>query len=156
MNQKTFVEHEDQFIVSYELLYMLQWIMTYEQQALIEIIHKAFVQGSQVTHNASISDQFEQGEYVQNSVVDFFSFLEMHVQNIAEQESMKHIMQNSLLKTLDHIDPHNFDPALVRASMMATAEKVTPQQNHQAKAFFLKQLLKKWNPHDKNKKHNRH
>lgn len=154
MNHKTFLENDDQFIVSYELLYILQWLMAYEKDAFRKLIHKAFTKGSQATNNLEITNQTEEAEYLQNSVIDFFSFLEEEVENASENESMKHIMQQNLLKTLDHIDPKIFDPAIIKASMVATAEKVNPEHNKQAKDYFLKQLLKKWTPKkDKNKKH---
>lgn len=157
MTQKTFLENDDQFIVSYELLYILQWLMVYEKETFTHLVHKAFIQGSQETNIHNNGDQMEEAEYLQNSVIDFFSFLEQEVENVAESEAMKHIMQKNLLKTLDHIDPKIFDPAIIKASMMATAEKLNPQRNHQAKDFFLKQLLKKWHPKkDKNKKHSLH
>ncbi|MBP6869909.1 hypothetical protein KBC04_03440 [Candidatus Babeliales bacterium] len=153
MAHKAFLENDDQFIVSYELLYILQWLLTYEKEAFTHLVHKAFVQGnSQETY-----DQVEEAEYLQNSVIDFFSFLEEEVEHASENESMKHVMQKNLLKTLDHIDPKIFDPAIIKASMMATAERLHPQRNHQAKDIFLKQLLKKWTPKkDKNKKHSLH
>ncbi|MBV8661173.1 MAG: hypothetical protein JO129_03445 [Candidatus Dependentiae bacterium] len=157
MNQKAFLENDDQFIVSYELLYILQWLMMYEKEAFTHLVHKAFIQGSQSTSLHNNFDQTEEAEYLQNSVIDFFSFLEQEVENVAQSESMKHIMQKNLLKTLDHIDPKIFDPAIIKASMMATAEKINPQRNHQAKDYFLKELLKKWHPKkDKNKKHSLH
>lgn len=153
MAQKAFLENDDQFIVSYELLYILQWLMTYEKEAFTHLIHKAFIQGN----NQETYDQIEESEYLQNSVIDFFSFLEEEVENACESQSMKHIMHNNLLKTLDHIDPKIFDPAIIKASMVATAEKLRPQHHQQAKDIFLKQLLKKWTPKkDKNKKHSLH
>jgi hypothetical protein len=130
MNQKTFLENDDQFIVSYELLYILQWLMTYEKEAFTHLVHKAFRQGSQTSNEYDTYDQIEEAEYLQSSVIDFFSFLEEEVENVAQAESIKHIMQKNLLKTLDHIDP---------------------------KDFFLKKLLKKWNPKkDKNTRHSLH
>ena len=154
MNHKPFLENEDQFIVSYELLYILQWLMMYEKDALAALVHNAFIQGSQLSHDYISDENSQESDDLQNSVIDFFSFLEEEVQNISQAESMKHIMQKNLLKTLDHIDPKIFDPAIIKASMMATAENVGPKRNHQAKDYFLKQLLRKWTPKkDQNKKH---
>lgn len=153
MNHKAFLENDDQFILSYELLYILQWLMTYEKEAFTQLIHKSFIQGSQDTDHEAY-DQFEEHEYLQNSIIDFFSFLEKEVQTIAESESLKHIMQKNLLQTLDHIDPKIFDPAIIKESMMVTAEKVHLTGKRQVKDLFLKELLKKWHPKkDKNKKH---
>ena len=156
MNHKQFLENEDQFIVSYELLYILQWLMIYEKEALAQLVHKAFIQGSQAASQYEHQDHHEETEQLQSSVIDFFSFLENEVDNVAQAESIKHIMEKNLIKTLDHIDPKVFDPAIIKACMMATAEKVHPERNHQAKDYFLKQLLRKWTPKkDQNKKHSR-
>ena len=158
MNQKPFLENNDQFIVSYELLYILQWLMMYEKDAFAQLVHKAFIQGSQETSDEDNTyDQVEESEYLQNSIVDFFSFLEEEVEIISQAESVRNIMQTNLVKTLGHIDPKLFDPAIIKASMMAAAEKLHPQRNHLAKDLFLKQLLKKWQPKkDKNKRHSLH
>lgn len=155
MTNKTFLENDDQFIVSYELLYILQWIITHEKEAFSQLVHKAFIQGSQAPENSEDFDQTEESDLLQNSVIDFFGFLEQEIDVVAQSESMKHIMQKNLLKTLDHIDPKTFDPAIIKESMVATAEKIKPQRNHLAKDLFLKELLKKWSPKkDKNKKRN--
>jgi len=155
MTKKTFLENDDQFIVSYELLHILQWLLTYEKENFIELIQQAYIQGSQDLNNETdLYEQMEESEYLQNSVLDFFNFLEKETGTIASAESIKHIMQKNLLKTLDHIDPKVFDPAIIRESMEVTAEKVHPQRNYQAKDLFLKELLKKWHPKKgKNKKH---
>jgi len=155
MTKKPFLGSDDQFIVSYELLYILQWLLTYEQDAFAKLVQKSFVKGSQATNNSQQDyDQTEESEYLQNSVVDFFSFLEQEVAKASNQESIQHILQKNLLQTLDHIDPTIFDPAIVQSSMIMTAEKIHPQKNHQAKDFFLKELLKQWHPKKgMNKKH---
>jgi len=157
MNEKTFLENDDQFIVSYELLYILQWIMTYEQEALKNLVHKAFVQGSQVQYSQH-DDQFEKPENLQSSVLDFFSFLEHQVDHLAQTDSMPYTLQKNLHQTIGHIDPKLFDPALIQTTMMRTAEKAHLQKNdHVVKEIFLKELLKKWQPKkDKNKKHSLH
>jgi len=155
MANKTFLENDDQFIVSYELLHILQWLLTYEKEAFTDLVQQAYIQGTQnLEHNSDLYEQMEESDYLQNSVLDFFSFLEKEVGSIASAESVKHIMQKNLLKTLDHIDPKVFDPVIIRESMQLTAEKVHPKRNYQAKDLFLKELLKKWHPKkEKNKKH---
>ncbi|AXK60277.1 hypothetical protein [Candidatus Chromulinivorax destructor] len=155
MTKKTFLESDDQFIVSYELLHILQWLLTYEKEAFSQLVEQAYIKGSQsMQSNSEVYEQIEESEDLQNSVLDFFNFLEKEVSIVAHAESIKHIMQKNLLKTLDHIDPKVFDAAIIQESMQVTAEKINPQRNHQAKDYFLKQLLKKWHPKkEKNKKH---
>lgn len=154
MNQKTFLDSDDQFIVSYELLYILQWLMIYEKDALAELIFKACKQGSDNLMFDVIAQGSEEQQELSHSVIDFFSFLEEEVEKFAQNSSIEHIMEHNLLQTLDHIDPKRFDPALIKATMMTTAEKINPAKNHMAKDYFLKELLRKWQPKKEcNKKH---
>ena len=155
MTNKPFLENDDQFIVSYELLHILQWLLTYEREAFTQLVQNAYIQGTQgIKNNSDVYEQMEESDYLQDSVLEFFSFLEKEVGMIANAESIKHIMQKNLLKTLDHIDPKVFDPAIIQESMQVTAEKVHHRRNYQAKELFLKELLKKWHPKkEKNKRH---
>ena len=101
MTNKPFLESDDQFIVSYELLHILQWLLTYEREAFTQIVQQAYIQGTQgIKNNSDVYEQMEEPEYLQDSVLEFFSFLEKEVGTIANAESIKHIMQKNLLKIL--------------------------------------------------------
>ena len=155
MEEKTFLENDDQFVISYELLHILQWLLKYEKKSLTRLIQQSFIKGIESSKaTGDIYEEIQESESLQNSVVDFFSFLEKQVNVLSNTESTKHIMDKNLLEALDHIDSKVFDPAVIKASMMSTAEKVTSPKNIHTKELFLKELLKKWKPKkDKNNKH---
>lgn len=157
MANKTVLEHDDQFVISYELLHILHWILKHEKKGLMQLVKQAFMKGAGTHNNNDLYEQIQESEDVQNSIVDFLTFLEHEVATHSNEESTKHILQGKLLQTLDHIDKKAFDPTIIHASMKATAKKVNPeQQTHQAEELFLKELLKKWQPKNKNKKLNSH
>ena len=61
-------------------------------------------------------------------------------------------MHRNILKTLDQIDPKRFDYDTIKSTVMATADKIRPKNQDDAKDLFLKELLKQWNPKkEKNK-----
>ena len=46
-DKKQLLEQDDQFVISYELLYIFHWILKYEQSAFKELVYRAFAQGIQ-------------------------------------------------------------------------------------------------------------
>ncbi len=145
--KKQLLEQDDQFVISYELLYIFHWILKYEQHAFKELVYRAFAQGIDDTSiRQDLASQVQNSEDMQNSIVDFFTVIEEYLRNIADEASTKNIMHNQVLKTLAHIDPKRFDPSTIKSSMVAAAEKIDVNNQSQAKEFLLKELLKQWNP----------
>jgi len=151
-NKKQLLEQDDQFVISYELLYIFHWILKYEQQAFKELVYRAFAKGidDKISHQDLVS-QVQHSEDIQNSIIDFFAILEEYLSTIADEASTKHLMHNQVLQTLAHIDPKRFDTSTIKSSMMAAAEKIDMANQSQAKEFLLKELLKQWNPKKGNK-----
>ena len=64
------MQHNDQFIISPELLRVLHWLLKYESEPLLDLIIKSFVHG--------VSEDLEDGEQIdhldaasQSSIVEF-------------------------------------------------------------------------------------
>lgn len=151
MANKNILENDDQFVISYELLHILHWILKYEKRELMQLLERAFHKGSDSSHNPhDIYEQIQESDDLQNSIVDFFAFLEDQVAALSSNHSTKKIMQGNLSETLDHIDQKAFDPSIIKSSMKTTAEKVSSQKKQQAKELFLKELLKQWKPKKSN------
>lgn len=152
MKHDTFFE-DDQFVISYELLHVLSWLLKYEEDALCKLVTQAFVKGCEAKiKQQDIYSQIQNSDDLQNSVVTFLSFLEHHIATISSGESNTKIMDKNIIKTLDHIDPKRFDYETIKATVLATANKITPTSKTRAKDLFLKELLKQWNPKkEKNK-----
>lgn len=144
---------EDQFVISYELLHTLHWLLKYEQTALANLITEAFIKGYEdKIKQQDVYTQIQHSDDVQSSIVNFFNFLEQHISTISNSESNKKIMHHNIIKTLDQIDPKRFDYDTIKSTVLATADKIKPENQTDAKNLFLKELLKQWNPKkEKNK-----
>ena len=145
--------HEEQFMISYELLYALHWLLKHEENELSKLIMQAYLKGYQEKLiKQEMYDEVEQPEEVVNSVVEFFNFLDHHVAMVNSTQKDKKIADHAIIKTLDKIDPERFDYETIQSTVLATADKIKPKNQNDAKNFFLKELLKQWNPKkEKNK-----
>lgn len=144
---------EEQFVISYELLHVLHWLLKYEQAELSNLITQAFIKGyEEKLKQQDLYDQIQHSDDVQTSIVNFLNFLEQHIATITSSEHSKKIMHQNIIKTLDQIDPKRFDYDTIKSTVLATADKIKPKNQTDAKEVFLKELLKQWNPKkEKNK-----
>ncbi len=145
--------HEEQFMISYELLYALHWLLKHEENELSKLIMQAYLKGYQEKLiKQEMYDENEQPEDVVNSVVEFFNFLDHHVAMVNATQKDKKITDHTIIKTLDKIDPERFDYETIQSTVLATADKMKPKNQDDAKNLFLKELLRQWNPKkEKNK-----
>lgn len=152
--QENLLNSEDQFVISYEMLSLLQSLLQYEKQALQTILKRAYTKGKEITStHTDIVKQAEFDEHVRYGVSDFFDFLELELQALTQEQAHEKIINSQLLKTLDHIDPMRFEQAMIHNSMKKTAQKINSYDEQPFKEQFLKELLKQWKPKEKNKKH---
>jgi predicted P-loop ATPase len=146
MKHDTFFE-DDQFVISYELLHVLHWLLKYEEAEMSRLITQAFIKGCEdKIHQQDVYAKIQHSDELQNSVVNFFSFLEEHIAAISNSENNRKIMDQNIIKALDHIDPKRFDYETIKSTVLATAEKINPKSKKNPKDLFLKELLRQWNP----------
>lgn len=144
---------EEQFVISYELLHILHWLLKYEEAELSKLITQSFIKGyEEKLLQQNMHEKIQHADDVQNSIVNFFNYLEHHIATIGNTENSKKIIHQNILKTLDKIDPKRFDYDTIKSTVLATADKIKPKNQDDAQQLFLKELLKQWNPKkEKNK-----
>lgn len=146
MSNEHFFE-EEQFVISPELLHILHWLMKYEEAALSELVAQAYYKGfEEKIKKQDMYDQIQSSSDLQNSVVDFLNFLEHQISNLNNQAHTKTIIHPNVINTLDRIDPKQFDFETIKSTVLATADKMRPKNNADARKMFLKELLKQWEP----------
>ena len=146
MSNEHFFE-EEQFVISPELLHILHWLMKYEESALSELVAQAYYKGfEEKIKKQDMFDQIQDSTDLQNSVVDFLNFLENQVAILNNQENTKTIIHPNVMDALDRIDPKQFDFETIKSTVLATADKIRPKNNTDAKKMFLKELLRQWEP----------
>lgn len=144
----------DQFVISYELLHVLYWLLKYEEVELSKLINKSFSKGikeKMKKHDALAELQLS--EEMQNSIVDFFTFMEQEISDITDQETTK-LINKEIIKDLDHFDPKQVDYSTVKETISKNALKLQTKKYHnKARNLFLKELLRHWTPQkEKSKK----
>ena len=132
---------EEQFVISQELLLILHWLIKYQEAELSKIITQAYIQGfDDKVINSDAYHQLENSQDLQNSVVHFLTFLEHHIAHITHQKQHQTIMNPQVIQTLDRIDPKRFDYETIKLTVLATADKISSKNQHNAKNMFLKEL----------------
>lgn len=147
-NQGPFDHDNNQFVVSYELLLLLKWLLDYEQPGIRKLIAKALNQGlDEFLYQAEIGDKSQaQADDLQQNIVDFFAVLDgMLGQELQEQE-VSSIMQRHLLPAIDHLDPKACGINTVAVSIAKATAALENKPNVDGKAILCKELLKNWKP----------
>jgi len=156
-----FYEKDNQFVISYELLCLLRWIIYNDSNKLKKIIKKALESGLReelLKRNNKIDEPFGQEgenpestlEDIQMSMLDFFAMLEDLLIESLNEQTVKNALEKNLMPAIDQIDSSVCDDATVRFSIeRATAKKERNKSPQHLKEVLLKELLKRWKPRKK-------
>ncbi len=145
--------NNSQFVLSYELLVLLRWLIDHDTDKLKKIIGKALTSGLQ--EELQLLDNTEDTAELndlQHSITDFLSTFESLLHETVNEHVKEKARQKKLFPAVDQIDTTLCDNTTVRFSL----EKVTstlannPDANPEEQLF--KELLKRWKPSDKNLK----
>jgi hypothetical protein len=141
-----------QLTVSYELLLLLNWIITHEKGRFKKIIHKSLKTGLLVElektnrmHDANSA----LAHRLQGNVIDFFNLLELLLHDAVSETLEQTASQKKLMETIDHIDATVCDTETVRSSIQEISATLHENPNANAKEMLLKEVLKKWKPNNK-------
>lgn len=148
MNQGPF-DNDNQFVVSYELLQLIKWLLEFEQEALKKVIQKAISTGFQEKNNKKISGMIDSqsNQEIQFAIIDFFTMLEILLYESINENKIKNTFQKNLVPAVNNIDSkvyNNYDVKTLNASINKAKNNSTTKDS--AKEIFCKELLKRWKP----------
>jgi len=153
MSRENFMD-SDQFVISYELLHLLHWLVQYEPELLKELITKSFLQGIEdsLEKNKGMYAELSSSEDMHNSIVEFLNFVEMHIAEISNTDSVKQVMHKSMMPVLNRLDTQSVDYETVKSSFLTAVEegKISEDSTASQNQFF-KELLRQWKPTKKTK-----
>lgn len=154
MNNDFFSNNNAQFVLSYELLHLLQWLEKYETDKLHKIISKALANGLYETIQQvnTIADATTTQE-AHHSIIDFFELLNELLTDTIKQHATKKARETNLSQTIDQIDTTICNDAIVRSSVEKATRVTTLNANNNQKEQFFIELLKQWKPHGKYNMH---
>ena len=147
------ITQNDQFVISYELLQILYSLLKYEDVELSKLIRKSFAKRLHDKKNKKdLLTDMEQNEEMQNSVIEFFNFLEEEALDLADEEATKY-MGKEIIKDIEHVDPEQVNSLTVKNAIAKKARRRNKESNSELRIDFLKELLKQWKPEkEKDKK----
>lgn len=151
MNNNEF-SHDTQFVLSYELLCLLRWLVEYDAEKIKKIIAKAMASGlmNEVNYIRQHKNEEQTLQEMQHSIVDFFSLLEVLLHETANEQAVQKAVQKNLMPAIDQIDTAACDDATVRLSVEKATAKIEHNPKENPKELLFKELLKRWKPQNKN------
>ena len=142
------LQNEEQIVLSYELLQLMDWLMQHDSEGLKRLISKAFKRGLSRTFSRT-SDSQNLAALSSDTVANFISLLEiLLVESGSEQENQSFLNRN-LLPELDHIDLSNCHYSIIQSSAEVAFSKKEKNPSENTQELLYKELLKRWKPHKK-------
>lgn len=141
--------NDNQLTVSYELLYLVQWLLENESDAIKKLINQALEKGLRQNLQEATNSELKNAEDIQYSIVDFLSLLETLLHENISEQNMKRIMEKKLMPAIDNIDNKECDQATVDFSVEKATSKIESNPEDNPQEILFQELLKCWKPNKK-------
>jgi len=151
MNDDSFYtpDADGQFVLSYELICLLQWLMDHDAEKLKKIVSNALSNGLQEELQYNKDEQNGSLEEIQESIIDFFGMFEALLSESLNELAVKKAMEKNLFPTIDQIDSTICDNATVRFSVEKATSNIDRNPEENPKDLLFKELLRRWKPDKK-------
>lgn len=137
----------NQLTLSYELLYLMQWLVENEPEKLKALVALALRNGLQdKLKNINILTGQGMAEEMQYNIIDFLGLLEGFVHEVMNEQTMKYIKEKKLMPAIDHIDSKTCDDATVQFSIEKAHSKLDRNPESNPQELLFKELLRCWKP----------
>jgi hypothetical protein len=152
MNNDSMNSHNSQFVISYELLALLQWLVEHDAERLKKIIARALGSGLKKdiqNYKAHFSADNHTNEDIQHSIVEFFGLLEALLLETMNEHAMQDAVEKNLMPAIDQLDSTICDDATIRTSVEKATTKLNKSPHDNPQEVLFKELLKRWKPQNK-------
>ncbi len=143
----------EQLTLSYELLYLLQWLIEHEQETLKVLIQEAVRHQRNATYLQKEHVYVAHDEELQQNIVDFFELMDVLLYETLEEESIHKAVQMNLMPSLNHIDSAACDTDTIQSSVDEVTAHLDAHPEQNAKDTLYKELLKQWEPDEQTLTH---
>lgn len=146
--------NNSQFVLSYELLLLLRWLIDHDEEKIKKIIGNALKSGlQQELQVLSNTEDVSELTDLQHSITDFLGTMEALLIETASEHIKEKARQQKLLPSVDQIDTTLCDDTTVRFSVEKATSELSENPDANAKELLFNEILKRWQPTDKNLKH---
>ena len=144
MDDNSFDNEIQQFVVSFQLLQLLRWLFENEQETLKKVVGRSLKNG--LDELLFMPAERVSDEDLQQGIVEFFSLLETLLYESLHEDEAKKLKERILIPAVDHIDAGVCDDALVALSVKSAASAVERNPYQDPKEVLCRELLKRWKP----------
>jgi len=134
------------FVISFELLALLQWLLEHEQESCRKLIRRAVKQGFNVKDVGLL--QYDNPQDLQQNIIDFLALIDTQLHETINECEAEGAMHRTLLPTINNVDPSMHDVASISTSI-AKARAAAEKESGNPKDIFCKELLRRWKPKKK-------
>lgn len=145
------MNNENNFVVSIELLLLVQWLLEHERESLKKLVVKALQHGL-LQELQTPRDNLNYDD-LQQSIIDLFNYLEDSVSTLMPQYDVDQVIQRAMIPAIDHIDKQQCDQEALEASIAKASTNLTSVPKQELKDILCKELLKQWKPQKKSLQH---
>ncbi len=153
MNDDSFFtpESDNQFVLSYELICLLRWLMDHDSAKLKKMVMHALMSGlkDELERNNPLDDATTL-ENIQESIIDFFEMFEALLLESTNELAIQKAFEQDLIPAIDQIDSTVCDDATVRSSIEKATSDIDKHPQKNPKELLFKELLRRWKPNKKN------
>lgn len=144
MSKKKTNASGDQFVLSYELLKLMRWIVEHHDEEFKQFITLILAKESSLPSEAESNTQSQ--EEAQFAIIDFLTLMEVLVLEIKNEYLTSSMMQKQLMPAVDHIDKTCMDSETIASSIVDATEKFERDPKKNPQELLYKELLKHWKP----------
>jgi len=143
---------EDHYVISYELICLLKWLIEKDRDKLKKIVSKALSCGlkDKIKNKNALQEEEYALEDIQDTILEFFGTLESVILESLTEQTTRKAIENNLMPTVDKIDSTICDDATVRFSIEKATSKIEKNPQEDANDRLYEELLKQWKPNKKN------
>lgn len=148
-NRQPFDRH---FIVSHELLNLLEWLVNHEQENIKKLIRCAVKHGFEIKNAPApgAGDNEAETRELQTAIVNFLGLIDIILQDTVNEDDVEGVLQRSMIPALKNIDIAEHDSSSIATSVArATQAASTKTAAVDSKDIFCRELLRRWKPHKK-------
>lgn len=147
-------------LLSFELIYLLEWLLQYEKPRLKLFIKHAINSGlGAKIQNANLFEDSRTNEELHDTILDFIDYLEEALHdNLKEKGANTSQIRDDLSTSLKQLNLTNVDPSTIWISIKQAETEINRSlrrkpkeivQSYKTKEILLKKILKNWNPVNK-------
>lgn len=135
-----------QFMLSYEALCLLQWLVDHDAERIKKMIAKGMKSGLKEKIRALRNGGPMAAEEAQYGVIEFFSLLETLFQELDSEDMVQKAVEKNLMPAIDHLDSTACDDSLVQTTVQQVTSTMETHPQANPRELLFKELLKRWRP----------